>query len=269
MTNDLHFLTGRPVIITGACRGLGLAMAEAVLAAGGQVTATSVDAAALVKTCQRLADQYGGENILGVAGDVAREADCERVVAETLGRFGGLYGLVNNAGLGMSYVNQGRPNSIPFWKTDTARWLRVIEVNLMGTFLMTKAATPHLVARKAGRIVNITTSLAHMHNAFVTPYGPSKGAIEAMALAWAKELNGTGVTVNTLAPGGATDTLMVSESYRSTGQPLLDPDIMQAPILWLLSDRSAMRTGCRYVAKNWASPGADARAFEEPVYRQP
>jgi 3-oxoacyl-[acyl-carrier protein] reductase len=160
-----------------------------------------------------------------------------------------------------------------FWEADPVRWAKMIQVNVIGTFMMANAVTPHLIARKWGRVVNVTTSLGTIQRAGNTAYGPSKGAIEAMTLAWAKELAGTGVTMNSLIPGGVTNTAFVPEAYRAKARHMLQPEVMKAPIVWLMSDLSDGATGGRYVAKDWDAslPPAEAakKALEEPVYRTP
>ena len=93
-------------------------------------------------------------------------------------------------------------------------WREIIVTNVNGTFLMARSAAPHLVAAGWGRIVNITTSLPTMQRRANSPYGVSKAAIEAETLIWAKDLEGTGVTVNSLIPGGAADTDFVHMAAR-------------------------------------------------------
>ena len=152
-------------------------------------------------------------------------------------------------------------------------WREIILTNVNGTFLMARSAAPVMVAAGWGRIVNVTTSLATMQRRHNSPYGVSKAAIEAETLIWAKDLEGTGVTVNSLIPGGAADTEFVHMASRkelaAIGRALLPPSVMVAPIVWLASALSDGVTGARFVGKLWDAnlpPGeAAAKAREASV----
>jgi len=95
-----------------------------------------------------------------------------------------------------------------------------------------------------------------------SPYGPSKAALEAASSVWAADLANTGVTVNLLLPGGATDTALLPDMANKRGADglLLSPDLMRAPILWLCADASNEHTGERYIAKHWAIDKAPSLA---------
>ena len=120
---------------------------------------------------------------------------------------------------------------------------------------MARTAVPHMLKAGFGRIVNITTSLPTMQRRNNSPYGVTKAAIEAETLIWAQELAGTGVTVNSLIPGGAADTDFVHAASRkeltAMGRTLLPPSVMVPPILWLASRLSDGVTGARFVGKLW------------------
>jgi len=139
----------------------------------------------------------------------------------------------------------------PFYEVDTNAWRNAIEVNVNGPFLMAKAVTPHLVRQGWGRIVNIETSSYTMMMDGFSPYGPSKAALESSTVIWAKDLAGTGVTVNALAPGGPANTRMIPMSEVDDRSTLIQPEVMMAPIVWLMSARSDGVSGRRIIAKEW------------------
>src|SRR6201999_293396 len=121
-------------------------------------------------------------------------------------------------------------------EADVLSWERAIHVNIFGTFLMTSTVLSHLVSRRWGRIINITTSLDTMQRRNYSPYGVTKAAIEAETMIWAQDLAGTGVTVNSLIPGGACETGKVRDHEPSrVGSVLLPIDVMVPPLLWLAS----------------------------------
>ena len=208
--------------------------------------------------------------------DITRPEDCERVVAETLRLFGSLHILVNNAGKGPAHLEAAPgTRSLKFWEADATVWRQIIETNVVGTFLMAHHAAPALLRAGWGRIINITTSLSTMQRRENSPYGVSKTAIEAETLIWAQDLAGTGVTVNSLIPGGAANTQFVSATGRQeaalTGRQLLEPEVMIAPLLWLCSPLADTITGKRYVGKLWPAQApveeAARAALEPPVLR--
>jgi len=139
----------------------------------------------------------------------------------------------------------------PFYEVDTSAWRNAIEVNVNGPFLMAKAVTPHLVKQGWGRIVNIETSSYTMMMDGFSPYGPSKAALESATVIWAKDLVGTGVTVNALAPGGPANTRMIPKSEVGDRLTLIQPEVMMAPIVWLMSVCSDGVSGRRIIAKEW------------------
>src|SRR5690606_7435010 len=103
-------------------------------------------------------------------------------------------------------------------------------------------------------IINITKNREAMHQGKNTPYGATKAALEAATIAWAEDLLGTGVTANTLSPGGAVDTDFVAPARRLEGRAagrLLMPEVIVSAAVWLASDRSDGVTGCRYIGKLW------------------
>lgn len=269
-------LTGKVAIVTGGGRGMGRVMALALARAGALgVTVTSAQSPHETKA---VADQMNGETGRNcghaVNADVADPDACTRAVAETMDRFGALSILINNAGKGMRNVRDG---SDPFWKNDADGWLRLVDTNINGPFLMARAATPHMVAAGWGRIINISKTGQSMIGPRNSPYGPSKAALDAMTLIWAQDLTETGVTVNALLPGGFTDTSFsrpgAVAKAREAGRRIFDPEAMAVPAVWLASDESAAYTGCRFNAAKWdpALPAHEAAeaARELPIFAQP
>ena len=240
-------LAGRVAIVTGAANGMGRVMARALAAAGAKVAGVDLDAAGL--------ERLGGEptltgKLLAVAADVSKADDCRRAVAqaETLGAPDIL---VNCAGISMSTAAGHRQARIKFLEADPEAWRRIFAINCIGAFLMARFAAEPMVQRGWGRIINVTTSFDTMLAAGLSAYGASKAALEAGSVSFAKDLEGTGVTVNILVPGGPTDT----PGFFPPGKPrppvLLDPEIMSVPVVWLASPQSDGITGFRFIARDW------------------
>ena len=241
---------GRVAIVTGAGRGLGRAMALGLARAGVQVVATAAREPAEIEA---VAAEGAAGRIVPLRADVTRAQDAQHLVAATLKRFGRLDILVNNAGRGMKYVSETfMTQPTRFWEVEPETWRMVIDTNVNGPFLMTRAAVPPMLRAGWGRIVNISMNHSTMCRAGFSPYGPSKAALESETIIWAQDLHGTGVTVNALLPGGPTLTGMIPDtmpaSFRST---LLDPAIMVPPLLWLISSAADALSGCRVTANRW------------------
>jgi NAD(P)-dependent dehydrogenase (short-subunit alcohol dehydrogenase family) len=125
-------------------------------------------------------------------------------------RFGRIDILINNAGIGQGQVRPYYHAHPPkFYEVTPSQWSRAIAVNANAVFLLSRAVVKPMIDRKWGRIINITTSLGTMLHGGSTPYGPSKASAEALSSVMAADLEGTGVTVNVIIPGGAVNTPMI------------------------------------------------------------
>lgn len=244
----------RVAIVTGASRGLGLAMATGLAKAGFSVVMTgSSDDGAIAGASLAINDAIGHDGTVPMVADVASPEACEALVLRAIDRFGTLDILVNNAGRGMRYVSeQFLTEPTRFWQVRPETWRMVIDTNVNGPFYMARAAAPHLLSKGWGRIINVSMNRETMRRRGFSPYGPSKAALESETAIWAQDLEGSGVTVNALLPGGATLTGMIPagtpESIRAN---LLDPEIVVPPLMWLVSDMSSDVTGKRIIAAEW------------------
>lgn len=264
-------LEGRVVIVTGGDRGLGRSMALALARCGASLVIASVDKEGCERVAAEIDEMAGPCRGLAVATDITDLGQCRRVVGRTLETFDRFDVLFNNARRLMR--GPGLPptgNSLPFWETDPEIYGQTIAVNVTGTFYMARAAVEYFRDSRTGKIINISTSRRNFSGSRNSPYGVTKAAVESQTLIWARDLDGTDVSVNSLLPGGASDTDPLRP--KTEGQVLLPVDIMDPLAIWLASDQSDGTNGCRFVGKLWdpklTPTDAANGAREEPVFAE-
>ncbi len=258
-------LTGRTAIVTGGGRGLGRAIALGLAEAGANVIVTAARGRHEIEAVAEEARGMRAGVVRALQADVTSDEDAQRVVGEAIREWGAIHILVNNAGRGMRFVSeQFLTTPTKFWETDPSVWRMIIDTNVNGPFLMARAAVPQMLKQRWGRIVNLSMNYETMRRAGFSPYGPSKAALESATLIWAQDLAGTGVTVNSLLPGGVTETGMVPESARAELRArMLRPEIVMPPLLWLVSSAADDTTGERFNASLWDSSLAPRLAAEK------
>jgi NAD(P)-dependent dehydrogenase (short-subunit alcohol dehydrogenase family) len=246
-------LQGKIAIVTGAGStiGFGRAMTLALVQAGARVAMMDVDAQSLAQSTDEALSIGGPHCVLPIVGDVSKAADAERVVQTTLDELGGLHILVNNAGTNPRNAGFTGSGVIPFWEVPADAWFRVAAVNYIGPVLMASATVKHLLAQQWGRIIGVTTSLDTMYAKGSPTYGSSKAGHEAFMASIAQELDGTGVTVNILVPGGRANTNLIPKDTPYDRASMIQPEVMKAPIVWLASDASNGYHGRRMIAYYW------------------
>lgn len=233
-------LKDKVAIVTGASRGIGRSIALALAAQGAKVVASARNADAL----SALVDEIKGQGGVAVAvvGDVAAEADANRLIDETVAAFGQLDILVNNAGI-------TRDGLLLRMKSED--WDAVLDTNLKGAFLCIRAAAKLMSKQRSGRIINISSVVGEMGNAGQANYCASKAGLLGLTKSVARELARRNVTVNAITPGfivtDMTDNMNDKAREAMTEQIPLGrlgeaEDIANA-VLFLASDQSAYITG--------------------------
>ena len=267
-------LEGRVVLITGGSRGFGWFIAEELLKGGARVALTARGEAALTAVSEDIESRYGKGRCVTIAGDVSRQTDCARMVEATLTGFGRIDVLINNAGRSPQDFGSGGAGAakmVPFYETPDEALHTIIDTNYKGVWYMSKAAAPHMVKQRFGKIMSVSTSAGNMIRAGNPIYGPGKAALEAMTRVWAQELKGTGVDANIILPGGAADTSFIRQEVvagavgeRSQNGHLLPGDVIVPPAVWLCTDATNGVTGVRAVGRNWDKTASSAQeAFEK------
>jgi 3-oxoacyl-[acyl-carrier protein] reductase len=184
-------LEGKVALVTGASRGIGREVALYLGRLGAHVAVNDVTRAEALGEVVAAIEALGGRG-LAVVGDVSREADAQRIVAETETGLGGLDILVNNAGLTRDGL---------FVRMDEADWDLVLDVNLKGAFLMSKAAARGMMKRRSGSIVNLSSVVGRRGNAGQANYSAAKAGLIGLTKTLARELAPRNVRVNAVAPG--------------------------------------------------------------------
>ncbi len=184
-------LHGRVALVTGAGRGIGSAVARA-LAAAGCAVAVNYRGGREAAEAVAAAIEAGGGRAVAAAGDVADPAAIERLFEETQQRLGPIDILVNNAGIAQDAL---------LLRMSVDDWDRVLDVNLRGAFLCTKAALRGMIRRRWGRIVNVSSVVGLMGNAGQANYAAAKAGLLGLTRATAREVASRSITVNAVAPG--------------------------------------------------------------------
>lgn len=261
----------RTAVVTGGLRGLGRAMALGLMGAGHRVLAVGHLAEDVAET-EALA---AGGTLSCLVLDLRAPGAADRVLNAAAARYGDPDILVNNAGLTFTYIDPDRFIDGPRRFHDLTDEINrnVMATNFLAAEALSRRAVPGMIARGWGRVVNVTTKLDTMNMIGSGPYGASKAALEMASEIWAKELAGTGVTVNLVNPGAGANTPGMAAEMRAwsaagTKPRLVEPEQMVAPLLFVVSDAANRVNGFRFDANAWdalLAPEEAARAIARPA----
>lgn len=232
-------LQGKIVLVTGASQGLGRALALAYAKEGASLVVNSRSEEGVRPAAEEV--EGLGAEVLAVAADVSKGEDARRLVEESVGRFGGIDVLVNNAGL------LGPRVAIEEYPED--EWRRVIDANLTGPYLVSKAAIPHL--REGASIINVVSGVSVEGRAEWGAYSVSKFGVEGLSQILAAELEGRGVRSNAVDPGGMRTDMRAAAYPEEDPQTRITPEENTAVFLYLASDESKGVTGQRFKAQEF------------------
>ncbi|MEX2616253.1 MAG: SDR family oxidoreductase [Alphaproteobacteria bacterium] len=249
----------RVAIITGGAGGIGQAMARRMVRDGHRLALMDIDGDAAARAAEAINQEAGTNGVFAIGGDVAEPGDCEIAVGRVSDVFGQVDIVVNNAGFGASRIRpDGEKNLLTIEELTPEVWRKFMSVNTEGPLQMMRAALPGMKKRRWGRVINVTTSFFTMLRNM--PYGASKAALEAGSAAWAQELDGTGITVNVVVPGGPTDTAFIAKESGMDPARMLRPTVMGPPVAWLCSRDADGVTGRRFIGGRWDASLPDAEA---------
>ncbi|HEX4737325.1 MAG TPA: SDR family NAD(P)-dependent oxidoreductase [Allosphingosinicella sp.] len=264
--------SGKVALVTGCGKkdGIGAAIARRLSAAGAELVVVDVETSGVRDSHEPAfaADpqwrgvedlvaelEAGGGKASFVTGDISSEADVARIVAHAVARHGSLDILVNNAGAPFS-LGHGDLDTI-----DAAEFRRVVEINVTGTFLMGKAAAPHMKRRGWGRIVNIASVAGRVGSKQNSAYAASKAGVIALSQTWALDLGPHGITSNAVLPGFIFTSRTLSGMSKKMGGAALDeatiaksmpnvpvgrpgsPDDVAATVAFLCSEEASFTNG--------------------------
>jgi NAD(P)-dependent dehydrogenase (short-subunit alcohol dehydrogenase family) len=234
-------LAGKTALVTGAARGIGLAIASRFSADGARVAVLDIEREA----AEAAAKKVGG-GAIAIAADVTRTAEVDGAVKRVVETWGRLDILVNNAGI------TGR--SFPIWELSDEDWARVIAVDLTSVFLCCRAAVKVMLGQGAGRIINIASIAGKEGNPTLVPYSTAKAGVIGLTKALAREVATRGIFVNAVAPA-VIGTEMLKQMEQSTVDLLISkipmgrvgkPEEVAALVAWLASDECSFSTGAVY-----------------------
>ena len=187
---DTKPLAGRVAMVTGGTRGIGLAIARLLADDGASVVVSGRDPGRLESAAKEL--EALGASVLAVAADAAKREDADRLVEAARERFGRIDVLVNNAGITRDQL---------LARMKDADWDTVMETNLRGVFLMTRAVGKVMMRQKSGRMINISSAAGAMGNPGQVNYSAAKAGVIGLSKAAARELAHWNILVNAVAPG--------------------------------------------------------------------
>jgi 2-dehydro-3-deoxy-L-rhamnonate dehydrogenase (NAD+) len=234
-------LAGKTALVTGAARGIGLAIASRLSADGARVAVLDIEREAAESAAKKV-----GGGAIAIAADVTRTAEVDAAVKRVAETWGRLDILVNNAGI------TGR--SFPIWELSDEDWARVIAVDLTSVFLCCRAAVKVMLGQGAGRIINIASIAGKEGNPTLVPYSTAKAGVIGLTKALAKEVATRGIFVNAVAPA-VIGTEMLKQMEQSTVDLLISkipmgrvgkPEEVAALVAWLASDECSFSTGAVY-----------------------
>ncbi len=252
LTHSFPEIEGKVAIVTGAAGGIGAAISKALLDTGGKVAFVGRNLKALRKVAANLCEDR--ERTLAIRADVRGEPEIRQMVKAVMRRFGKIDLLVNNAG--------ARGPTVPITRLSLRDWQDVFDTNLTGAFLCARECLKHMVERREGRIINISSVVAHMAYPLRASYSASKSGLVNLTLTLAQEMGPFNIQVNAILPGpvavpaledvivarAKTLSVSVEEARRRFMRPsalgrLVTPEEIGSLVLFLSSEGARNITG--------------------------